>query len=175
LKSKIFSLALVFTLTAGVSVFAQGRGGGRPAGVGGGQGTVGRPADAGRDQREPQNRSTEGEGGIRRDQRNDRVATELNDNPQLRTRLQSMLPPGTDLNSASSGFKNSGQFVAAVHVSNNLGIPFDQLRTKMVDGDMSLGKAVEELRPDLSKDAANKEVKKAEEQAKHDNEEEKKS
>jgi hypothetical protein len=45
----------------------------------------------------------------------------------------------------------------------------------MVAGDVSLGKAVEELRPDLSKDAANKEVKRAEEQAKQDNENQKKS
>ncbi len=37
-------------------------------------------------------------------------------NPKLEARLLAMLPPGTDIQDASLGFKNWGQFVAAVHV-----------------------------------------------------------
>lgn len=35
------------------------------------------------------------------------------------------------LNQASLGFKNQGQFLAALHVSRNLGIPFADLKTAM--------------------------------------------
>ena len=48
---------------------------------------------------------------------------------------------------ASEGFRNLGQFVAAVNVSNNLGIPFTDLKTRMVDDGMSLGRAIQDLRP----------------------------
>ena len=68
----------------------------------------------------------------------------------------------------SNGFKNMGEFVAAVHVSNNLNIPFDQVKAKIVTGHTSLGEAVHALKPDLSKDAANAEAKKAEDQSKQD-------
>lgn len=74
-------------------------------------------------------------------------------NPQLAARLQALLP-GVDLQDASTGFSNLGQFVAAVHVSDNLNIPFDQLKTKMVEEQMSLGAAVRALRPDADADEA---------------------
>ncbi|MBM3777263.1 MAG: hypothetical protein FJW23_03350 [Acidimicrobiia bacterium] len=44
--------------------------------------------------------------------------------------------------------------MAAVHVSNNLDIPFDQLKAKMVGEQMSLGDAIQALRPDADADAA---------------------
>ena len=59
-------------------------------------------------------------------------------------------------------------------MSKNLGIPFDQLKARMVDnptlqeaGDspVSLGKAIKELRPEVD---ATSEVKKAERQAKEE-------
>src|SRR5262252_1314291 len=49
----------------------------------------------------------------------------------FRTRIQGLLPPGSDLKTAESGFINHGQFIAALHVSQNLNIPFDQLKAKM--------------------------------------------
>ena len=53
------------------------------------------------------------------------------------------------LKSDASGFKNFGQFVAAVHVSHNLDIPFADLQAKMIgDNAVSLGKAIQELKPD---------------------------
>jgi hypothetical protein len=74
---------------------------------------------------------------------------------RLRTLLQ--LPAGTDLTPYAAGFKNQGQFVAAVNVSNNLGISFTELKAIMVpDGinqTASLGQAIQRLRPNADADA----------------------
>lgn len=75
------------------------------------------------------------------------VQQKLQRNTNLASKLQSRLPAGTNLTLASSGFRNLGQFVAAVNVSNNLGIPFWQLKTRMVDRGMSLGQAIQDTRP----------------------------
>lgn len=75
------------------------------------------------------------------------VQQKLQRNTSLASKLQSRLPAGTDLNAAALGFRNLGQFVAAVNVSNNLGIPFAQLKTRMVDQGMSLGQAIQDARP----------------------------
>jgi hypothetical protein len=75
------------------------------------------------------------------------VQQKLQRNTNLASKLQSRLPAGTDLMLAAEGFRNLGQFVAAVNVSNNLNIPFEALRTKMVDEKMSLGQAIQKLKP----------------------------
>ncbi|HLK06872.1 MAG TPA: hypothetical protein VKV30_02975 [Candidatus Angelobacter sp.] len=94
------------------------------------------------------------------------VSTRLSSNTKLASKLQSLLPPGTDLQTAASGFKNLGQFVAAVHVSHNLGIPFDQLKAKMQGPPTeSLGKAIHQLKPDAN---AKAETKTAESEAHQD-------
>lgn len=76
-----------------------------------------------------------------------RVQLKLQKNTNLASKLQSRLPAGTNLTLAASGFRNLGQFVAAVNVSNNLGIPFAELKTRMVDQGMSLGQAIQDARP----------------------------
>jgi hypothetical protein len=95
----------------------------------------------------------------------------------FRSRIQSLLPPGTDLKTAENGFRNHGQFIAALHVSKNLNIPFDQLKAKMTGVSttsstvqtsstaVSLGKAIHALRPGISANQANEEAKRAEKQA----------
>lgn len=94
------------------------------------------------------------------------VAAKLAKNTALASKLQALLPPGTDLQAAAAGFKNLGQFVAAVHVSKNLGIPFDQLKAKMTGPNAeSLGKAIQQLAPNADAKAA---LKTAEAQAKAD-------
>ena len=94
------------------------------------------------------------------------IASKLASNPQLSSKLSALLPPGTNLATASSGFKNLGQFVAAVHVSKNLGIPFDQLKSTMTGPPpMSLGKAITTLAPSANAKTA---LKTAEKQAKAD-------
>jgi len=86
------------------------------------------------------------------------IAQKLQGKP-LGDRIQQMLPKNMTLDAASAGFKNQGQFIAAVHVSNNLGIPFDQLKAAMLGtsattltndtstNPMSLGQAIHKLRP----------------------------
>src|SRR5258708_27415741 len=94
------------------------------------------------------------------------VSERLSDNTKLSGKLQSLLPAGTNLQQAYQGFKNLGQFVAAVHVSHNLGIPFEQLKAKMTGPSAeSLGKAIEQLKPTAN---AKAEAKKANKQADQD-------
>lgn len=85
----------------------------------------------------------------------------LQQNTKLSENLGKLLPAGTDLQGAASGFKNLGEFVAAVHVSHNLGLPFADLKAKMKSGD-SLGQAIRTLRPEADFQA---EVRKAQAQA----------
>jgi hypothetical protein len=73
-------------------------------------------------------------------------------NPKLVARLQAMLPPGMTVEQAALGFKNQGQFIAAVNVARNKGIPFVDLKTSMVDGGLSLGQSIQQLKPALNGD-----------------------
>ena len=77
------------------------------------------------------------------------IQQQLNDNENLSAKVRSRLPAGTDLAAASAGFQNLGQFVAAVNVSHNQGIPFHRLRGHMVDEGLSLGEAIRAERPNL--------------------------
>lgn len=109
----------------------------------------------------------------------------LMQNKQLASKLSNLLPPGTDLQTAASGFKNLGQFVAAVHVSNNLDIPFAPLKcTELATKDActttngtttvtmtvppkgsSLGRAIQTLKPGTTSSGAKAAVKEANKQA----------
>jgi len=61
-----------------------------------------------------------------------------------------MLPKGMTLNSASRGFKNQGQFIAALQASHNHNLPFRDLKAAMLGKNgaapMSLGQAMHSLR-----------------------------
>ena len=59
------------------------------------------------------------------------IAQKIASKPNLNSKVRSLLPQGMSLNQASKGFKNQGQFIAALHVSQNLGIPFADLKTAM--------------------------------------------
>jgi hypothetical protein len=161
MKSLIFTIALV--LCFGTGSFAQGQGhfGGPPSG---GPSSDHTPHNVGaaRDSHSNTGNTSAGDHGPRT------AATQIGDHPALASKLQAMLPPGTNIQTAAAGFRNLGQFVAAVHVSKNLNIPFDQLKSKMIDGKMSLGDAVHALKPQLSTDSAKAEAKKAETEAKED-------
>jgi hypothetical protein len=61
--------------------------------------------------------------------------THIENNAQLVSRLQPLLPAGMTLAEAARGFKNEGQFVAALHLSENLKIPFAQLKAEMAGRD----------------------------------------
>jgi hypothetical protein len=67
------------------------------------------------------------------------------------------------LNLATAGFKNFGQFVAAMNVSRNLNIPFSQLKAAMTGTNLvgiptgtgttsSLGQAIQQLKPTVNAD-----------------------
>ena len=79
----------------------------------------------------------------------------LDHNTRLSTKLEGLLGLSgpnalSTLKTDASGFKNFGQFVAAVHVSHNLGIPFSELRAKMTGSNaVRLGKEIQELKPDV--------------------------
>jgi len=95
------------------------------------------------------------------------VASKIEAKPQLAAKVTALLPAGMTLADAAKGFRNQGQFIAALHVSQNLNIPFDQLKAKMTGSDsMSLGAAIHALRPDLKEDQTKTEVKRAETQTK---------
>jgi hypothetical protein len=87
-------------------------------------------------------------------------------NPALVTRLQPLLPSGMTLATAATGFKNQGQFIAALHVSRNLNIPFAQLKAEMTGTDHdSLGQAIHQLQPTANAKSA---IKTAEREARAD-------
>jgi hypothetical protein len=84
----------------------------------------------------------------------------LGKNPAISNKIQSLT--GMPASQACTGFKNLGQCVAAAHVSKNLGISFDCLRSDMTGAaplstskcpaargtkSMSLGKAIQTLDP----------------------------
>ena len=76
------------------------------------------------------------------------VVSRITANPALVTRLQPLVPSGMTLATAARGFKNQGQFIAALHVSRNLNIPFAKLKAEMTGTDRdSLGQAIQQLRP----------------------------
>jgi hypothetical protein len=90
-------------------------------------------------------------------------------NAELSSRLQPLLPNGTSVANAASGFQDQGEFVSAVHVAHNLNIPFDQLKAQMTGSNsVSLGKAIKNLRPDLDGKAVKNNVTLAERQTERD-------
>lgn len=93
----------------------------------------------------------------------------LANNPSLSTRLQPLLPAGATIAMASAGFRSQGQFVAALHVSKNLNIPFSQLQAKLTGSNSeSLGQAIHDLNPALSRRTVRQDVRMAERQAERD-------
>ena len=86
------------------------------------------------------------------------IAAKLQGKP-LGSRIEQMLvPTGMTLNAASDGFRNQGQFIAALHVSQNLSVPFADLKATMLGtpvpgatvaptSPMSLGQAIQRLKP----------------------------
>jgi hypothetical protein len=91
------------------------------------------------------------------------ISQRIDRNPQLASRLQALVPAGMTLDQAAAGFKNQGQFIAALHVAHNLGISFVDLKADMTGPNHdSLGKAIHALKPTAD---ASAEVKKADTEA----------
>jgi len=93
-------------------------------------------------------RPTRANRGNRGNQEGRAIAENIARNPQQQARLQAMLPSGMTLEQAAEGFRNQGQFIAALEASKNQKIAFADLKAKMTgDNPLSLGQAVQELRP----------------------------
>jgi len=162
----VFVLSLVVVLS-GTMAFAQGRGAGHvPGDVSGPRTSVGNGA--------ANDHTDHGKGADHQGGDHDadhkgaaNFESRIENNPKLMARLQSLLPPNTDLKTAAMGFKNEGQFIAALHVSKNLNIPFDQLKAKMTGNPPeSLGKAIQDLKPNMSTKDVKEAAETAEKQAK---------
>ena len=177
----IFAFAMSFILyVSNVASYAQGKGGSHGPEISGSHGpdaTHGKDADHGKSA--DHDKTATNKDSNKTGTWEDRIVQ----NDKLSVKLTSLLPPGTDLKTAMDGFKNQGQFIAALHVSKNLGIPFDQLKAKMVGtpatattaatSPESLGKAIHDLKPTLPETDVKKEADKAVAQAKEDEKTEK--
>jgi hypothetical protein len=74
----------------------------------------------------------------------DRIAA----NPALVAKLTPLLPPNTTLADAAKGFRNQGQFIAALHAAKDQGISFVDLKAEMTGAEHdSLGQAIHDLKP----------------------------
>jgi hypothetical protein len=99
----------------------------------------------------------------------DNLERRMSENPNLASRVQSLLPPGISLEAAATGFKDEGQFIAALHVSHNLRIPFNELKADLTKSQYgTLGRTLHDLRPELHSRVIEGQVKKAERQTKAD-------
>ncbi len=165
MKGKFILIAGLSVAFTGIPLYAQHGHSGGGASTGGGMGHSMGHAPSNSNANSP---SSKGSGT-----KESSVSERLQDNTKLSSKLQSLLPAGTNLSQASQGFKNLGQFVAAVHVSHNLGIPFAQLKATMIGPPSeSLGKAIQALKPAAN---AKEESSRAEKQAKQDLDDSKKS
>jgi hypothetical protein len=98
-----------------------------------------------------------------------KVANGFDKNPYLASTVKPLLPPRTSVTNAAAGFKKERDFIAALHLSKNLVIPFDDIKTRVTGHHrMSLNDAIRDIRPSISKNMAKEEVNKAERQAKDD-------
>jgi hypothetical protein len=104
--------------------------------------------------------------------------TVLQKNPQLAQRLRPFLPADITPEQAAVGFDDINHFVAAVHVSHDLGIPFTDLRCTELGGkycspqtkakSRNLESAILSLKPGMNKDAAKTAAKTADHESKAD-------
>ena len=139
----ILSVAVLASLSMVNELYAQHGGGG---GVGGGASAHGLSA-------RPANLTKGSTGG-------QKTPSELlQENQNLSSKLNAILTKegltSTQIQQAPNGFENLGQYVAAVHVSQNLGISFYDLKSYMMKGD-SLGQAIHAAKPDVDSQAESK-------------------
>lgn len=167
----------LFVVVLALSSFAIAQHGGRPAGAGAGAGGAGMGSSMGHSSTmgsdmgpgmnaHGANGSTTGMGhstGSMANASGKTASDLLTQNTKLSSNLQKLLPQGMTAQDACSGFKNLGQCVAAIHVSHNLDIPFADLKAKTTgSGAVSLGKAIQQLKPGTN---AKAETRKAQKQA----------
>jgi hypothetical protein len=162
--------ALTFALYFGSSsAYAQGKGGGHGPSVEShavDRGDHGDHASHGKDLDKDLDKDKTHAGTHPSETHTERMLDRINDNPALLAKVTGLLN-GMDLKTAATGFKNDRQFIAALNASKDLGIPFADLKAKMMGTKHeSLGQAIRDLKPTLSEDAAEKDAETAEKEAK---------
>jgi hypothetical protein len=90
----------------------------------------------------------------------------LHDDARLSAKLQDMLPADVSPQQACAGFKTLEQCVTAIHLAQNLKLPFADLKAKTTGkGSVGLQKAIEQMAANAN---AKDELKKAKKQAADD-------
>lgn len=80
------------------------------------------------------------------------------------TRLAAVVPAGMSATEACAGFRSTAECAATLHASQNLGLSFAELKSKVTGGE-KLDAAIRDLKPEAN---AKAEVRKAIEQARAD-------
>lgn len=74
------------------------------------------------------------------------LSTKISSHPDQLAKISGMLPQGMTLEQATAGFRNQGQFIAALNASKNQGVAFTDLQKAMTVDGLSLGQAVRHLK-----------------------------
>jgi len=100
---------------------------------------------------------------------NMKVANAMERNQYLSSIVKPLLPPRTKMTTAAAGFKSQKDFIAALHASRNLGVPFGEIKSRMTaEHRMSLNESLRVIRPEMTKNLAKAEAQRAQQQAKDD-------
>ncbi len=75
------------------------------------------------------------------------VQQDLQRNAIVREAVRVRLPQGVNVIAAAGGFRRLELFVATVNASSSLGIPFSELKRRIVGDGMTLGQAIQDIRP----------------------------
>jgi hypothetical protein len=181
MKKSITFLSLSIMLGSCVFAYAQskGQGLGHASAVGQGHGQIG---GQGHSKTTSSNQGTPSTSSSQQTKASweTKFVDRFRSDPAFQMRIKALIGD-MDPALAASEFRNHGQFMATMHVAHNLNIPFDALKAKvtgvttttLADGTtqttktdpMSLGKAIQDLRPTLTPTQVNVEVHKAESQA----------
>src|SRR5258708_40093854 len=165
MKMRITILSLAVVLYATAALAQHGHNGGGTAGGGMGMGAA-TGHGGGLD-----NHGNSGSANTDRPASTHKMSVDgiLNKNPAIGDKIQSLT--GMPASQACTGFKNLGQCVAAAHVSKNLGITFDCLRSDMTgtaplstsncpagtgSKSVSLGKSIQALDPNADSKSESK-------------------
>lgn len=83
----------------------------------------------------------------------DKVASKFASNSELSSRASTILPPGSNVASAATGFHDEDQFLATAQASHNLNVPFADMKDRVTAG-QSLSDAIHAMKPEMSESEA---------------------
>lgn len=161
-KSRLFATAVAFVALGTATLNAQGRSGNAgnsgnthtsnaqastPGGSPAGTTTHGSVANGNSHKPTTTTTTTSTSGSTTTTTPPNAIAAKIAKNPSEMVRISAMLPQGMTLDEASAGFRNQGQFIAALNASKRTNIPFEDLKSAMTVDNLSLGQAVKQLQP----------------------------